>query len=64
MNFDINDLPVIRCRPTPSDAELQAERDRDHAKVIAEWERTGGENSCGCGVECWGYCQMIGQVIG
>lgn len=33
MNFD--DLPIIRLRPGPTDAELEAERDAKHAKLIA-----------------------------
>jgi hypothetical protein len=26
-----DDLPLIRCRPTPSDTELAEQRDRQHA---------------------------------
>lgn len=30
-------LRTIRCAPTPSDAELEAERDRKHAAAVEEW---------------------------
>jgi hypothetical protein len=35
MSYD--DLPLIQCHPTPSDAELEAERDRKHARAVAEY---------------------------
>ena len=34
---DFNDLPIIRLRPTPSDAELQAQRDAQHRSDVARW---------------------------
>ncbi len=30
-----DDLPLIRCKPTPSDAVLAAERDAQYAALIA-----------------------------
>lgn len=33
----MSELRVIRCRPTPSDDELEAERDRKHAAEVEEW---------------------------
>lgn len=62
MTFD--DLPIIRCRPTPSDAELQAERDRDHARVMAQYNQQT-DMPCDCAGECYGYCTWpIAEVIG
>lgn len=37
MNNNHNDLPTIQCQPTPTDAELQAERDTKHAQAVREW---------------------------
>lgn len=34
----MNDWPLIRCTPGPTDAELQAERDIKHAQELAEFE--------------------------
>jgi hypothetical protein len=35
---------MLRCKKTPSDAELEAERDRKHAKEVEEWiSRAEGE---------------------
>ena len=34
---DFNDLPIIQCRPTPGDAELQAQRDAQHRSDVARW---------------------------
>ena len=34
---DYNDLPIIRCRPGPTDAELKAQRDDKHFREVAEW---------------------------
>lgn len=33
----MSELRVIRCAPTPSDAELEADRDRKHAAAVEEW---------------------------
>ena len=33
----MNDFPMIQCKPTPSDAELEAERDVKHAAAVREW---------------------------
>ena len=30
-----DDLPIIQCQPGPTDAELQADRDRKHALDVA-----------------------------
>ncbi len=35
----MNDLPIIQCKATPTDAELQADRDAKHAVAVAEWMR-------------------------
>lgn len=34
-----DDLPIIRCNPGPSDAELQAERDAKHAADLAAFDQ-------------------------
>ena len=34
---DFDDLPLIQCRPGPTDAELQAQRDAKHIREVAEW---------------------------
>ena len=34
---DFSDLPIIRCRPGPTDAELKAQRDDKHFREVAEW---------------------------
>lgn len=67
MNFD--DLRTIQVFPngTPSDAELAAERDRKHAEAVAKFnieQANGGLLECGCFVECYGYCTLIGEVYG
>ena len=36
MSYDF--LPIIKLRPGPTDAELEAERDAKHAKAVAAWE--------------------------
>lgn len=36
MTYD--DLPIIRLRPQPTDAELERERDAKHAKAVAAWD--------------------------
>lgn len=33
----MSDWPTIQCLPTPSDAELEADRDAKHAVAVAEW---------------------------
>ena len=33
-NFD--DLPIIRCKPAPTDAELAAERDAKYQALVAQ----------------------------
>ena len=35
---DFTDLPIIQLHPTPTDAELEAERDAKHAQAVAEWQ--------------------------
>lgn len=35
----MNDLPIIQLHPTPTDAELEAERDAKHAVAVQEWVR-------------------------
>ncbi|HQC78753.1 MAG TPA: hypothetical protein PLH92_18780 [Mycobacterium sp.] len=37
MTFD--DLPIIQCKPGPTDAELEADRNIKHAQALAEFER-------------------------
>ena len=32
-----NHLPLIQCRPGPTDAELKAQRDEKHYREVAEW---------------------------
>jgi len=60
MSFD--DLPMIQCQPTPSDAELEAQRDLAHAKAVQEWN---AKAECACGAECYGYCSWpITEVVG
>ena len=34
---DYNELPIIQCRPGPTDAELKAQRDAKHYREVAEW---------------------------
>ena len=34
---DYDDLPLIQCRPGPTDAELKAQRDAKHIREVAEW---------------------------
>ena len=33
-------LPTIQCHPTPSDSELEAERDQKHAQACGYWPVT------------------------
>ena len=35
----MNDLPIIKLPPGPTDAELEAERNAKHAQELAEFER-------------------------
>lgn len=37
---ELNDFPIIQGRPGPTDAELQAERDAQHAIDVATWNAT------------------------
>ena len=34
---DYDDLPIIQCRPGPTDAELKAQRDEKPFREVAEW---------------------------
>ena len=34
---DYDDLPIIQCRPGPTDAELKAQRDAKHQREVEEW---------------------------
>ena len=34
---DFDDLPIIKFRPGPTDAELKAQRDEKHYREVAEW---------------------------
>lgn len=34
-----DDWPTIQCQPADTDAVLQAQRDADHAREVAEWLR-------------------------
>jgi len=36
---DLSDFPIIQSLPGPSDAELQAQRDADHAREVAQWNK-------------------------
>ena len=35
---DFDFLPIIRIKPVPTDAQLEAERDAKHRKAVAQWE--------------------------
>ena len=49
-----DDLPVIQCKPTPSDDELAAQRDERHRIEVAEyWRRQGFHDD-------W----PVGEVVG
>ena len=59
-----DDLPLIRCRPTPSDTELAAERDAQHATEVARWIT---RDECQCPqwpVICHCAWPMVGEVLG
>lgn len=54
---DINDFPLIQFRPTPSDAELEAERDAQHANEVVEyWRRMHLHD----GHDDWPITEVIG----
>lgn len=36
---------TLRCKKTPSDAELEAERDRKHERAVQEWLSRCGEEA-------------------
>lgn len=36
--MSLDDLPIIRLRPQPTDAELEAERDAKHRRALQEWD--------------------------
>lgn len=38
-----DDLPLIRLKPAPTDAELQADRDAKHAVAVAHWFKEENE---------------------
>jgi hypothetical protein len=62
MSYD--NWPVIHVFPngTPSDAELEAQRDEAHAKAVQDWN---AKAECACGAECYGYCTWpIAEVVG
>ena len=42
-----DDLPTIQCRPTSSDAELQADRDLQHADEVSgdDWVKLASKDS-------------------
>lgn len=42
MTYD--DLPIIRIKPQPTDAELQAERDAKHQLAVTKWENDDDED--------------------
>ncbi len=55
----MSDWPVIHVYPngTPSDAELEAERDAKHANAVREYRAGQNDPDCPlCGWECHGYC--------
>ncbi len=56
MSYD--DLPIIQCKPGPSDAELEADRDAKHAAAVADWQRRQlcGHREWEC--DCW----PVGEV--
>ena len=46
--MDVNpfdDLPIIQCRPAPSDAELERDRDEKHTRAVAEWMLRQGRDT-------------------
>ena len=57
-NYD--DLPLIQLKPTPTDAELAAERDAKYQALLA-WEARRG---CGCIYPCacgeWPVAEVCG----
>lgn len=57
---DYDDLPLIRLKPTPTDAELAADRDAKYQALLAR-EATRG---CGCTYPCACDEWPVGQVAG
>ena len=57
---DFDDLPLIQLKPTPSDAELAAERDVKYRAQLAHEAKRG----CGCTYACACDEWPIGQVAG
>ena len=55
-NYD--DLPLIQLKPTPTDAELAAERDAKYQALLA-WEARRG---CGCTYPCACGEWPVGEV--
>ena len=60
MTGDYDDLPLIRCKPVPTDAELAAERDVKYRALLAQESARG----CGCTYPCacdeWPVRQVAG----
>lgn len=57
---DFDDLPLIQLKPTPSDAELAAERDAKYRAQLAREAARG----CGCTYACacdeWPVAEVCG----
>jgi hypothetical protein len=49
--MSLDKLPIIRIKPVPTDAELEAERDAKHARTVAAWDDDDDE---------W----PVGEVVG
>lgn len=54
------DLPVIQLKPTPTDAELAAERDVKYRALLAQEAARG----CGCTYPCACEEWPVGEVAG
>lgn len=60
-----DDLPIIRLKPVPTDAELAADRDVKHAADVARWDLGDG---CRCSAYVSYQCECgdwpVGEVAG
>lgn len=62
--MSLDDLPTIQVYPngTPSDAELEAERDVKHLAAVAKWLT---QDNCECPpFLCWCNWPIVGEVLG
>lgn len=62
----MTDWPVIQVYPqgTPSDAELEADRDKAHQKAVRDYNTRQDDVCVVCGVDCYGYCSWPTRVVG